>query len=197
MALDETFDSNKFKYINTCDSGMKLVFIYGPPATGKLTIAKELAKLTGYKIFHNHLTVDLIKSIFPFGTPQFENLNSNIRIKLFEAAAKDRVNGIIFTFCYAHPDDDNFVKKVVKRVEKRGGHVYFVHIYCDKFMLLKRVKGSSRWDYDKIKTAKSLKEMLRKWDFFTSIPFYKSFRIDNTKLPPKKVASMIKNHHKL
>ena len=34
---------------------MKLVFIYGPPAVGKLTVAKELAALTGFKVFHNQV----------------------------------------------------------------------------------------------------------------------------------------------
>jgi len=53
---------------------MRLIFIYGPPATGKLTVAKELAKLTKYKIFHNHLTVDLIGSVLKFGTKTFLTL---------------------------------------------------------------------------------------------------------------------------
>lgn len=39
---------------------MKLVFIYGMPAAGKLTVAKELAGLSGYKLFHNHQVVDLL-----------------------------------------------------------------------------------------------------------------------------------------
>lgn len=38
---------------------MEFVLLYGPPAIGKLTIAKELQKLKGYKLLHNHLVVDL------------------------------------------------------------------------------------------------------------------------------------------
>lgn len=45
---------------------MKLIFIYGQPAVGKLTVAKELEKITGYKILHNHLFVDLVRSVFEF-----------------------------------------------------------------------------------------------------------------------------------
>ena len=46
-----------------CD--MNLIFIYGPPATGKLTIATELAALTGYTLFHNHPSLNLAREIFP------------------------------------------------------------------------------------------------------------------------------------
>lgn len=36
---------------------MKLMFIYGPPAAGKLTVAKALCAHTGFKLFHNHLAL--------------------------------------------------------------------------------------------------------------------------------------------
>ena len=38
---------------------MKLIFLHGLPGVGKLTVAREFAKLTGFKVFHNHLAVDL------------------------------------------------------------------------------------------------------------------------------------------
>lgn len=53
---------------------MNLIFIYGPPATGKLTIANELSSLTGLPVFHNHLTRDIVKSLYP------ENLQENYRL---------------------------------------------------------------------------------------------------------------------
>jgi len=37
-----------------------LLVLYGPAASGKYTIAKELAAITGWSLFHNHLTVDLL-----------------------------------------------------------------------------------------------------------------------------------------
>ena len=176
---------------------MKLIFIYGPPAAGKLTVAKELAKLTKYKIFHNHLTVDLVASVIDFGTKKFWDINSKLRIELFELAAKEKVKGLIFTFCYAHPIDFNFVNKVKNKVEKSGGKVHFVHLYCETSELKKRVKNSSRKNFKKITQIKTLTHVLQKRDFFTSIPSVENLRIDNSNTSAKQVAKKIKKQYKL
>lgn len=46
-----------------------LVYLYGPPASGKLTIAGPLSELTGMPLFHNHLTVNALRPVFAFGSP--------------------------------------------------------------------------------------------------------------------------------
>ncbi len=66
---------------------MKLIFIYGAPAVGKLTVARELARLTGFKVFHNHLSIDCIEPIFDFGTPSFFKLIELIRVETVAEAA--------------------------------------------------------------------------------------------------------------
>jgi len=43
---------------------MKLVVIFGPHAVGKMTVGQELAKLTGLKLFHNHMTIDIVSNLF-------------------------------------------------------------------------------------------------------------------------------------
>lgn len=58
---------------------MKLIFIYGSPAVGKLTVAKELSKKIGYPIFHNHLTVDLAKVLFDFEDKRFSSYRDKLR----------------------------------------------------------------------------------------------------------------------
>ena len=67
---------------------MKLILLYGPPAVGKLTIAKEIARLTGLKLFHAHLTVDLVTPIFPRDTPAYRKLVWDLRYAVFAAAAQ-------------------------------------------------------------------------------------------------------------
>ena len=97
---------------------MKLIFIYGPPAIGKLTVAKELVKLTNYKLFHNHMTLDTVAPILEFDTDAFWGLVERLRLLILEEAAKQKVKGTIFTYCYDYPEDGKWIRKLVKTIEK-------------------------------------------------------------------------------
>lgn len=63
--------------------------------------------------------------------------------------------------------------------------------------LIKRIRYSSRKNYAKIKSVKLLKETIKKHDAFSGVPYVKNLVIDNTKLPPKKTAEIIKSYYKL
>ena len=65
---------------------MRLVFIYGLPATGKLTVAQKLAEITDYPLFHNHLVVDLLLSVFEFGSAPFVQLREEFWLSVIKAA---------------------------------------------------------------------------------------------------------------
>ncbi len=170
---------------------MKLIFLYGPPASGKYTVAKILAEKTGYKLFHNHLTIDLLTPIFEFGTYNFFKLNNQIRLKIFEEAARQKLPGLIFTYVYEKGDDDEFIKEVVDRVTKNDGKVIFIQIYCEKKELLRRVKDKERRKFQKINKEEPLIKLLNRGDFMSPISFYKSTRIDNTKLSVEKTLEKV------
>lgn len=46
---------------------MKFVIIFGPQAVGKMTVGKELEKITDLKLFHNHMTIELVTHYFEYG----------------------------------------------------------------------------------------------------------------------------------
>ena len=37
---------------------MKLVLLIGNSAVGKMTVGQELAKITGLRLFHNHMMIE-------------------------------------------------------------------------------------------------------------------------------------------
>jgi cytidylate kinase len=51
-----------------------LVFLHGPAASGKLTVARALGDRVGFPVFHNHLVVDVLTTVFPFGSEPFVRL---------------------------------------------------------------------------------------------------------------------------
>jgi len=78
---------------------MKVIFLYGPPASGKLTIAKKLAEKTGISLFHNHLTFDLAEVLYEPFTQPFYDYCADFRLGVF-GDAKLAHQDLIFTFFY-------------------------------------------------------------------------------------------------
>src|SRR5262245_48592263 len=106
----------------------KLIFIYGPPAVGKLTVARELAGLTGYRLFHNHLTVPVVNAIFgkESENPGRSRLLKQLRVLSMTAAAEAGID-LIFTAAYSGGEaDEEFVRQFVAPFEATGGHAMFV-----------------------------------------------------------------------
>lgn len=174
---------------------MKLIYIYGPPAVGKLEVAKQLAKITNFRLFHNHLTGDYVSSIFPLKDKISNKLKCKIACEMLEAAARYGIN-VIFTKVY-DATDKNFVRKVINIVEKNGGRILFVKLICKPEKLYERVTKNSRKEFDKVKTTKELKKILKKSNKFETIPFGKSLVINNSSLLPKKCAEKIRVYYKL
>jgi len=175
---------------------MKLIYIYGPPAIGKLEVSKQLAKITKFRLFHNHLTADYVSSIFPLKDKISNKLKCQFVYQMLESAAKYKVKGVIFTKVY-DSSDKNFVKNVIETIEKYDGEVLFVRLYCKPKKLFERVTKNSRKTFDKVKTVKDLKIILKKNNKFETIPFKKSLTINNDSFSPKKCADKIKEYYNL
>ena len=175
---------------------MKLVFIYGPPAVGKLTVATELAKLTGFKLFDNHVSIDFVKSVFEFGTRRYWKLIEKYRLSMFKEAARHGMN-TIFTFVYDKATDDPFVRKTIQTIGKEGGSVCFVRLFCDENELALRVRGKGRREMGKVSTKKLLASVLKRHGLGSDVPFHTSLRIDTTRTPAKKSAAIIARNYNL
>ena len=43
---------------------MKLLFIFGAHAAGKMTVGQALSRITPMKLFHNHMTIEPVIELF-------------------------------------------------------------------------------------------------------------------------------------
>lgn len=175
---------------------MKIIVLYGLPGVGKLTVAKELAKITNYKLFHNHLSFEAVLSILDMKDKDFWKHVSKIRFALFKAASDKKVN-LIFTSCYEGKHSDEFFKKLISFSKKEKVQLKFVHLFCNEEEMLKRISSEDRKKYNKLTSKKGIKKKMKKHTNKLSIPYVKSFEIDNTKKLPKAVVKIIVNKFNL
>jgi AAA domain len=178
---------------------MKLILLYGPPAVGKLTIAKEIAKLTGFKVFHNHLTVNLVAAIFPRGTPVYRQLLWDIRYAVFAEAARANIDGMLFTMVYRR-DQEPCIARCVEIVERCGGNVCFVHVYCRAKTVRQRVVREDRKQHGKITSVEQLNELLSHWEpqsTFEAATQWDSLSLNTDVLGPVEAAQQVMAHYRL
>jgi chloramphenicol 3-O-phosphotransferase len=178
---------------------MKHVILYGPPASGKLSIAEALRKLTGYGLLHNHLTNNLVREVFPLGHPEFSRLVIDFRSDLYEAAARTRVDGLISTFVYGRAtEDDKILRNWVRLVQGYGGETCFVRVHCQDKTLFKRVASAKRKGGKRqVSTVKQLKYLLKQADIQGTIPGVASLEVDTDHLKAVQAARLIKKHYRL
>lgn len=171
--------------------------IYGPPGVGKLTVAKELSKLTGHKIFHNHLTIDLLESVLDRSNKRFWELLDAYRLQLIELAAEEKVDGMIVTSVNIKGKDDKFIKDILKIMEKHSGSTHFIRLNCELPKLKERLKEPSRKQHNKLMDIDIFNEFVSKNEVFSPIAFVESLEINNTNITAEETAIMIKKHYKL
>ena len=108
---------------------MHLVFVFGPPAVGKMTVGREIAARTGYKLLHNHMTVEPVLDVFPFGSPPFGRLVNEFRRRILEEAVL-ALDGLVMTMVWGLEleEDLALVSSYVDLVERPGGRVTFVEL---------------------------------------------------------------------
>lgn len=183
---------------------MKLVFILGDAAVGKMTVGQELMKITDLRLFHNHMTIEPVLEIF--GTFDSKTI-SELRELIFKNfAASDRY-GMIFTLMMAfdQQSDWDYLEHVKGIFSPYGTEFYYVELIAPQEIRLERNATENRLKYKPSKRDLSasnqrLIEDDRKYrcvSFEGEIPFENYLRIENSDKSPEDVALLIKETFRL
>ena len=170
---------------------MKLIHLFGPQAVGKMTVGQELEKITDLKLFHNHMTIDLVAHFFDYSTKEGQMLVNSFRQQIFEAVAKSDLKGMIFTYVWFF--------------DKESDKVYVVELEADLDTRLARNVTENRlqhkakkrdieWSTNDVVTSTE-KHRLNSLPGEITYPNY--LRINNSNLSAKEVAEQIKQHFQL
>ncbi|WP_156179790.1 hypothetical protein [Bradyrhizobium sp. LTSPM299] len=123
---------------------MKLVFIHGAPAAGKLTTAKALLAQTSGRLFDNHAAIDVARTVFDFGTPGFWELVQTVRMSVLDAALAQDLPLLVMTFVYVDPLDLPTFAQFEEIVERRGGQLLPVYLKCSTEEIVRRIGTPDR-----------------------------------------------------
>lgn len=154
----------------------RLIFLYGPPAVGKLTVARAIAERRDFRVLHNHVTFDPVAEVLPVGTSTFWAALDKVRLELVIAAAGEGID-LIYTFVFA-PGDEHHIDEIESAYEAVGGSVIFVQLLAPSEELHRRVASESRRAHAKIMDAAALDQVLRDHDVFAAVPGKDSMTVD-------------------
>src|SRR4051812_8156519 len=154
--------------------------IYGPPAVGKLTVAREVARLTGMRLFDNHATVNAVAPVFGHAHDAYFRLLPRIRLAILEEAMRAEID-IVSTYVYNHARSEassDYFRRIDDLFAGNNAQSLFLRLTCDRAALDGRVTNDDRRLKGAINTTERLASYIAERDPDQSIPGRESLTID-------------------
>lgn len=170
---------------------MKFVVLHGRPAVGKLAVATELAQLSQWRLFHNHLVVDALLAVFDFGSAPFVDLRESIWHDVFLRASTSGVPGLIFTFSPENTVRPSFIDRLVADARARGDRLHFIELTCSTAEAEQRLTAASRRDTGKLTSVELYRKLVNEGAFDQPRLPPPDFSLDTGSLPAAEAARQI------
>lgn len=178
---------------------MKLVFIIGNGAVGKMTVGQELMKRTGLRLFHNHMTIEPVIEVFGTYRP---DVVAKLRDVFFREFAASDQYGMIFTYMWAFDQqaDWDYIEYVKEIFAPYGTEFYCVELVAPQAVRLQRNHTENRLKNKASKRDLAVSDSrifdadanYRLESLDGELPFENYMKVDNTELSPETVAEMIR-----
>jgi hypothetical protein len=172
----------------------QVIFLFGRPGVGKLTVGELLAIDTGYRLLHNHAVVDLVTSLFSFGSPPFVALREKLWLEAIDACITAKQAGVIMTFAPESTVTDEFIPTLTKRINARRGSLRFIELRCDEAELETRLTAESRGRFGKLRDVKQFRTLDEAGAFDRPIVPAAELVVDTTGREPLEAARLIASH---
>lgn len=183
---------------------MKLLFLIGDAAVGKMTVGQELMKITDLRLFHNHMTIEPVLEIF--GTFDGQTIRE-LREVIFRNFARSDNYGMIFTYLWAFDmqSDWDYIAHVKDLFGLPEEDVYYVELIAPQQVRLQRNATENRLAHKASKRdIEASNQRLRRDDAGHrcvsnpgEIPFPNYLRLENADIPAEEAARIIKEHFDL
>jgi len=192
---------NARPYKTTKENPMKIVFIFGPSAVGKMTVGQELAKITDLRLFHNHMMLEPVLEIFGGKNERKGIVLSRLREVICEEFALSGHSGLIMTglMDMNNPNWEDLLAPVRKIFEPHNAEFYYVELRASQEVRLGRnitenrlQHKASKRDFEKSNWLLVKDDDKHFYHEDSEINVENYIKIDNTDLAPDVVARMIK-----
>lgn len=183
---------------------MKLVFILGDAAVGKMTVGQALMKITDLRLFHNHMTIEPVLEIFG----EFDGKTiAELRETIFRNFAASGSYGMIFTMMmdFDLPSEWEYLEHIKSIFAPYGTEFYYVELIAPQAVRLQRnaTENRLRNKASKRDVAASNRRLIeddknhRCVSYEGEITFPNYLRVDNSDKSPEDVARMIQETFRL
>src|SRR5262249_22678396 len=148
-------------------------------------------ELTGFRLFHNHLVVDLVQSVFEFGSRPFVELREKIWLDVFSQAVESNFTGLIFTFAFDRTVQSAFIKHTQDLIERPGNEILFVELRCSPEEIEKRIQHPSRKRFRKLSDVGQFRQLKEAGAFIDPGIPAERLVVDTTELSASDTAKLI------
>ena len=161
---------------------MKLLFLHGAPAAGKLTVAKALLEKVPGRLFDNHAAIDFARTLFEFGAPGFWELVHSTRYRRSTPPANTAWRLWSRPSVMSSRTICRNSKSSRRSARRHGGELLPVFLHCSREEAVRRVGNPDRVERRKIASASYLIKELDNYEF-TAVPRRGCLTLDTGAMP--------------